>query len=65
MPKKPGNGGHGPEEYDVNTGKYVADGQPNKYYDNPKEKNNINIREKLENVFGKIFHNILRFCLFI
>jgi hypothetical protein len=57
MPKKPGNGGHGPEEYDVNTGKYVADGQPNKYYDNPKEKNNINIREKLENVFGKIFDN--------
>lgn len=57
MPKKPGNGGHGPEEYDVNTGKYVADGQPNKYYDNPKENNNINIREKLENVFGKIFDN--------
>lgn len=37
MPKKIGNGGHSQEEYDENTGKYVADGKPNKYYDNPKE----------------------------
>lgn len=31
-------GGKKLEEYDVNTGKYVTDGQPNKYYDNPEEK---------------------------
>ena len=37
MPEKLGNGGHGREEYDPNTGKYVADGQPNKVYNNPKE----------------------------
>lgn len=63
MPKKPGNGGHGPEEYDVNTGKYVADGQPNKYYDNPKEKTIANVshnlsdsmRDKLVDIFGDIF----------
>lgn len=37
MPEKLGNGGHGPENYDINTGKYMTDGLPNKYYDNPKE----------------------------
>lgn len=63
MPKKPGNGGHGPEEYDVNTGKYVADGQPNKYYDNPDEKEKYQIssasistdilKEKFGDIFGE------------
>ena len=37
MPEKLGNGGHGREEYDPNTGKYIADGEPNKVYNNPKE----------------------------
>lgn len=37
MPEKLGNGGHGREEYDPNTGKYVADGRPNKVYNNPGE----------------------------
>lgn len=32
-----GNGGHGMEEYSESTGKYIADGQPNKRYDNPEE----------------------------
>lgn len=61
MPKKPGNGGHGPEEYDVNTGKYVADGQPNKYYDNPDENASNKAMssriplDKLKEKFGDIF----------
>lgn len=38
MPEKLGNGGHSYEKYDPNTGKYVADGVENKYYDNPSEK---------------------------
>ena len=38
MATKLGNGGHGQENYDPNTGKYVVDGVSNKYYDNPKEK---------------------------
>lgn len=37
MPKKIGNGGHGQEEYSSETGRYIADGQPNKYYNNEKE----------------------------
>lgn len=37
MPEKLGNGGHSQEQYDPNTGKYVVDGVPNKYYDNPDE----------------------------
>jgi len=37
MPEKLGNGGHSQEQYDPNTGKYVIDGKPNKYYDNPDE----------------------------
>lgn len=37
MPKKLGNGGHSQETYDPNTGKYVEDGNENKYYDNPQE----------------------------
>lgn len=37
MPEKLGNGGHSLEDYDPKTGKYVADGEPNKYHDNPKE----------------------------
>lgn len=41
MPEKLGNGGHGPENYDPNTGKYETDGQPNKSYDNPEEENLI------------------------
>jgi len=41
MPEKLGNGGHGREEYDPNTGKYVADGQPNKRYDNPNEEKDV------------------------
>ena len=38
MPTKLGNGGHSLEEYNSDTGKYSADGKPNKYYDNPSEK---------------------------
>ena len=38
MATKLGNGGHGQENYDPNTGKYVEDGVSNKYYNNPKEK---------------------------
>ena len=37
MPEKIGNGGHSLENYDENTGKYVADGTPNKSYNNPEE----------------------------
>lgn len=37
MPKKLGNGGNSLEEYSSETGKYISDGEPNKYYDNPKE----------------------------
>lgn len=37
MPEKLGNGGNGPEEYNPNNGQYVADGEQNKYHDNPKE----------------------------
>ena len=37
MPEKLGNGGYGREDYDPNTGKYIADGEPNKVYNNPKE----------------------------
>lgn len=37
MAEKLGNGGHGPENYDPNTGKYIEDGKPNSSYDNPNE----------------------------
>jgi hypothetical protein len=47
MPEKLGNGGHGREEYDPNTGKYVADGQPNKVYNNPKENENLSEQQKI------------------
>lgn len=50
MPEKLGNGGHGREEYDPNTGKYVADGQPNKVYNNPKE----NISEKQQTALNNL-----------
>ena len=38
MPEKLGNGGNSLEEYSSETGQYISDGEPNKYYDNPKEK---------------------------
>ena len=37
MPEKIGGGGE-LEKFSPNDGKYVADGKPNKYYDNPSEK---------------------------
>lgn len=37
MAQKMGNGGHGMEDYSPETGRYVSDGEPNKYYDNPEE----------------------------
>lgn len=43
MPTKKGNGGHGQENYDPNTGKYVEDGVPNEYYDNPDEEVDIDL----------------------
>lgn len=51
MPEKLGNGGHGPENYDPNTGKYETDGQPNKSYDNPEENilGSLGIEEELDN----------------
>lgn len=42
MPYKLGNGGEGQEQYDPNTGKYVADGKPNSSYDNPQENKILN-----------------------
>lgn len=42
MPQKLGNGGYSQEQYDPNTGKYVADGKPNSSYDNPQEKKILN-----------------------
>ena len=53
MPVKKGNGGHGFETYDSNTGKYVEDGRENKYYDNPDEV--INEEAQAENLFGMSF----------
>ena len=41
MPEKLGNGGHSQENYDPNTGKYVADGESNKYYNNPNERKQL------------------------
>lgn len=38
MPEKLGNGGNSLENYSSETGQYIADGEPNKYYNNPKEK---------------------------
>lgn len=38
MPEKLGNGGHGLENYDPATGKYIEDGQLNSSYNNPSEK---------------------------
>lgn len=38
MPEKLGNGGNSLEKYNPEDGKYIADGKPNKYYDNPEEK---------------------------
>ena len=59
MPEKLGNGGHSYEKYDPNTGKYVADGQPNKYYDNPAEKNfaNSSLKEKYKDFLNSIEEN--------
>lgn len=59
MPEKLGNGGHSYEKYDPNTGKYVADGQPNKYYDNPEEKNfaNSSLKEKYKDFLNGIEEN--------
>lgn len=37
MPEKRGNGGWGFEDYDPQTGKYIADGAPNKRYENVQE----------------------------
>lgn len=37
MAQKVGNGGHGMEDYSPETGKYISDGEPNTYYDNPEE----------------------------
>lgn len=59
MEKKRGGGGQ-PEAFDPNTGKYVADGQPNKYYDNPEEKGINNYTKapngkSLTELFGDIF----------
>lgn len=59
MEKKRGGGGK-PEAFDPNTGKYVADGQPNKYYDNPEEKGINNFTKapngkSLTELFGDIF----------
>lgn len=59
MEKKRGGGGQ-PEAFDPNTGKYVADGQPNKYYDNPEEKEINNFTKapngkSLTELFGDIF----------
>lgn len=48
MPEKLGNGGHGPENYDPNTGKYETDGQPNKSYDNPEEEKIIEQTKEFE-----------------
>lgn len=42
MPKKLGNGGNGLEEYNSETGRYISDGQPNKYYNNPAENKILN-----------------------
>lgn len=38
MAQKVGNGGHGLEDYSENTGRYISDGEPNKYYKNPTER---------------------------
>lgn len=59
MPEKLGNGGHSYEKYDPETGKYVEDGKPNKYYDNPKEKTLSNqskidlLKEKFPDFFAQ------------
>lgn len=59
MPTKLGNGGHSYEKYDTNTGKYMSDGIPNKYYDNPNENisSKFDLKEKeldnaIENAIG-------------
>ena len=40
MAQKMGNGGHGMEDYNPETGRYISDGEPNTYYDNPEEQAN-------------------------
>ena len=57
MPEKLGNGGHGREEYDPNTGKYVADGQPNKVYNNPEENGSIGRETTLKKPINKMTHD--------
>lgn len=69
MPEKLGNGGNGPEKYDINTGKYIEDGVPNEYYDNPNETynnfssssrtRNVFTLEELKNNFDKVFSDEL------
>lgn len=48
MAQKMGNGGHGMEDYNPETGRYISDGEPNMYYDNPEEQAN--------NLFGERQH---------
>lgn len=38
MAQKLGNGGHGLEDYDKSTGRYISDGEANAWYDNPDER---------------------------
>lgn len=55
MPQKLGNGGYSQEQYDPNTGKYVADGKPNSSYDNPQEKkilNSMGLDDDFEDFFS-------------
>lgn len=52
MPQKMGNGGNGLEKYDEQTGQYIKDNKPNKYYDNPEE---IDFDDEIEEM---IFNDI-------
>lgn len=71
MPEKIGGGGE-LEKFSPNDGKYVADGKPNKYYDNPDEMENYKIvsncfplssdeqsrNQNIEKIFNNINKNI-------
>lgn len=50
MPEKLGNGGNSLEKYNPEDGKYIADGKPNKYYDNPEEKITPEQQTRLNNL---------------